>query len=158
MRCRTVQLQLLDFSFGRLEARQAAAVAAHLERCAECSRVLKREQRTAAALGGLSQVKPRADAWPLIEAALQERRLSSRQPWIGAPPMVWAGALAAAAALAVSLSAPLHRPPAPPEPDILRSLAPNVAAGLPQERSSDPLIRVQSKLDRLMEHVADEGS
>ena len=38
MRCRRVQLQLLDFSFGRLEGSLAAAVAAHLERCADCRR------------------------------------------------------------------------------------------------------------------------
>jgi hypothetical protein len=158
MKCRRVQLQLLDFSFGRLEAAAAAAVAAHLERCADCRRVLKREQRTASMLGGLSRAEPRTDAWPAIEAALRADRAPRRRPWAGWQPVVWVGGLAAAAALVVQLSAPLHPAPSPNEPDMMRALSPSVAAGLPQERSTDPLVKVQSKLDRLMDHMADEGS
>jgi hypothetical protein len=158
MKCRRVQLQLLDFSFGRLEAPAAAAVAAHLERCADCRRVLRREQHTAAMLGGFSRVETCAGAWPAVESALRRDRGPSRSPWVGWQPTVWVGGLAAMAALVVSLAVPLHRNSATIEPDMMRALAANVAAGLPQERSTDPLVKVQSKLDGLMERMADEGS
>src|SRR5438128_2169014 len=106
MKCRRVQPRLLDFSFGRLEAAVAGAVAAHLERCADCRGVLKREQRAAAMLGGMARVEPRVDAWPAVEAALRSAVAGDRARWIGWHPRVWAGGLAATAALAVGLIVP----------------------------------------------------
>ena len=158
MNCRRVQPQLLDFSFGRLEAAVAGAVTAHLKGCADCRRVLRREQRTAVALGGMDAVEPRADAWLTVEAALCTAVVprGTRQIW--RHPLWWAGGLTAAAALAVGLFVPTVRPPASPEPDTLRGLTPMAAAGLGLERSSDPLVEIQRKLDRLLDRVADEGS
>jgi anti-sigma-K factor RskA len=159
MKCRRVQPQLLDFSTGRLEAGAARVMTAHLERCADCRRVLKREQRTAALLGVMGRVEPRIDAWPAIEVALRTcRALAHRRPFWWQP-MLWAGGLTATAALTVSLLVPAFQPPpAPVEPDPLSALAPKVAAGLVPERSNDPLILLQMKLDRALDRVADDGS
>jgi anti-sigma-K factor RskA len=158
MRCRRVQLQLHDFSFGRLDAALTARIAAHLERCADCRRVLRREQRTAVMLGGMQPVAPDASAWTRIEAALRRESspTSRRHGW--PRPAVWAGGLAAAAALLFGLVSPLHHAPPAVESDMLRALAPTAAAGLGLERPSDPLVMTQRKLDRLLDRVADEGS
>jgi hypothetical protein len=158
MKCRRVQLQLHDFSFGRLDGALASRIAAHLERCADCGRVLRREQRTAAMLGGMQPVASDAGAWTVIEAALR-RETASASRRIGWPrPAVWAGGLAATAALVFVLVSPLHHAPPAVEPDMLRALAPTAAAGLGLERPTDPLVMTQRKLDRLLDRVADEGS
>src|SRR5262245_19154288 len=100
MRCRRVQLQLLDFSLGRLEDPAASAIAGHLELCADCRRVLRREQRVAAMLGAIPQVEPRQDAWSVVEAALRAPARPVRLRLSGWQPLLWAGGLAAAAAVA----------------------------------------------------------
>jgi len=41
---------------------------------------------------------------------------------------------------------------------MLRALAPAAAAGLGQERPTDPLMQVQGKLDRLMDRLEDQGT
>lgn len=158
MRCRRVQLHLLDFSTGRLEAGTTSVVATHLETCADCRRALKREQRTAALLGAMARVEPRADAWRAIESAIRAAALARRRPFWWQP-LVWAGGLAATAALSVSLLVPTFRAPAaPPEPDPLSALAPRAAAGLVPERSRDPLMTLERRLDRTLDRLADEGS
>lgn len=158
MRCRRVQLQLLDFSLGRLEEAAASATAAHLERCPDCRRVLRREQRVAAMLGTMPSIRPREDAWPAVEAELRTAVRPPRPRVAGWRPFLWAGSLAAAAAIAAGLVAPVRPSSVPVEPEMLRTLAPAVAAGLGQERPTDPLMEVQGKLDRLMRHVADQGT
>jgi hypothetical protein len=157
MRCRRVQPQLHDFSFGRLDGALASLIAAHLERCADCRRVLRREQRTADMLKGMQPVAPDAAAWATIEAALgrETATMGRRSGW--PRPAVWAGGLAAAA-LVFGLVSPIHHAPPPMESDMLRALAPTSAAGLGLERPTDPLVMTQSKLDRLLDRVADEGS
>ena len=159
MKCRRVQPQLLDFSTGRLEAGTARAMDAHLEGCADCRRVLKREKRTAALLDVMGRVEPRADAWPAIEVALHAYPTPGRRRRFWRQPMLWAGGLTAVAALTVSLMVPaLQPPPAPVELDALSALAPKVAAGLVPDRSHDPLLVLQKKLDRALDRVADDGS
>src|SRR5262245_35360633 len=134
MRCRRVQLQLLDFSLDRLEQPAASAIAAHLEQCADCRRVLRREQRVAAMLGAIPQVAPREDAWTAVEVALRRPARPVRPRLVGWQPLLWAGGFAAAAAVAAGLVAPGLRTPTPVEPEMLRTLAPAAAAGLGQER------------------------
>src|SRR5438067_2403088 len=106
MRCRRVQLQLLDFSLGQLEEPAASATAAHLERCADCRRVLRREQRVASMLGTIPLVGPSGDAWPAVEAALRTAGRPSPPRLVGWRPLLWTGSLAAAAAVAAALLAP----------------------------------------------------
>jgi anti-sigma factor RsiW len=159
MKCRRAQPQLLDFSTGRLEAGTARVMAAHLEQCADCRRVLKREKRTAALLVVMGRVELRTDAWPAIEVALRRAAAPAHRRPFWWQPMIWAGALAATAALTVSLIVPALQPPsAPVEPDPLSALAPRAAAGLVPERSKDPLLILQKKLDRALDRVADDGS
>src|SRR5262249_28176053 len=134
----------------------ASAIAGHLELCADCRRVLRREQRVAAMLGAIPQVEPRQDAWSVVEAALRAPARPVRSRLFGWQPLLWAGGLAAAAAVAAGLVAPGIRTPARVEPEILRTLPPAGAAGLGQERPTDPLMEVQGKLDRLMDRVADQ--
>src|SRR4051794_7060190 len=146
MKCRRIQLQLLDFSLDRLEERTASATAAHLEQCADCRRVLRREQRVAAMLGRIPPVDLRADAWPALEAALRTATQPTRPRAAGWRPLLWVGSLAATAAIAAGLLAPGSHSSAPVEPEMLRALAPAAAAGLGQERPTDPLMQVQGKL------------
>jgi predicted anti-sigma-YlaC factor YlaD len=157
MRCRRVQPHLLDFSTGRLEAGTAGAVQAHLERCADCRRVLRREQRMATLLGAITRVAPRTDAWTSVEAAIGSA--PSRRRWKRWQPMAWTGGLAAAAALTISLITPtIQTPVTPTEPDPLRAFTPSVAAGLTSDRTHDPLVVLQKKLDRVLDQLADERS
>jgi anti-sigma factor RsiW len=157
MRCQRVQPHLLDFSTGRLEAGTAGAVEAHLERCADCRQVLRREQRMATLLGAMTRVAPRMDAWSSVEAAVRSARIQRR--WNRWHPIVWAGGLAAAAALTISLIMPAFQTAVTPtEPDPLRAFAPSVAAGLTTDRTNDPLVVLQKKLDRALDQLADERS
>lgn len=159
MDCRRVQLHILDFSTGRLEARLAPSVEAHLESCADCRRVLKREQRTAALLEGLPHIETQVDAWPAIETAIHARAASRRRP-IWMHPLAWASAATMAAALAISLAVPNHNPlaaPASPDP-VVSTLAPRTAAGLVPDKSRDPLMTLEIRLDRALDRLEDDGS
>jgi hypothetical protein len=116
-------------------------------------------------LGGTPRVEPPAGAWAFIEAALRREAAPIRPRPTWGLPVVGAGGVVAAAALVFGLLAPIHRPwrslrslSPPLEPDMLRALTPTTAAGLVLERSTDPLVEVQNRLDRLLDRVADEGS
>jgi anti-sigma factor ChrR (cupin superfamily) len=159
MRCHRVQPQLLDFSCGRLEPPSARAIALHLDRCDDCRRLLERETRTASLLARVPPVSPREDTWPAVAAALRGSSAAVGGRSSFRRPLIWAGGLAAASALAWGLIAPTPRTAAPTlEPESLRHLAPAVAAGLIPERASDPLVALQQNTDRLLDQVTEEPS
>jgi predicted anti-sigma-YlaC factor YlaD len=158
MKCRRIQPQLLDFNYGRLELDAAEVVTAHLRRCADCRRVLERERRTALMLSGFATVVPRTDPWPAVAAALRGAHSPTSARYLARWRLVWAGGLAAAI-LVAGLIAPTFRSSIPPlETEALGALAPAASAGLAQERSPDPLLAVQDRVDQLLDRLAEKGS
>lgn len=159
MNCRTVQPQLLDFSGGRLESALSRAVAAHLKGCAECRGVLERELRTAALLGAMPRASLADHAWNSVALRLHHAAPVPRRSSGVLPRLAWAGGLTVVAALVFAHVSPMSRPSLPPpEPESLRGLSPAAAAGLGPERTGDPLVAAQRRMDLLLDGIAERGS
>ncbi|MDO8616791.1 MAG: zf-HC2 domain-containing protein [Dehalococcoidia bacterium] len=100
--------KLSPYIDGRLNAREAAAVEAHLQRCEACTRELEELRLTVMALRELPQVEPPRSfaltpAQVGVPASAQTGgRLPARSPSL---PLIAAGARIAAAGLAVALAA-----------------------------------------------------
>jgi len=112
MRCRAVQHRLSQYLDGELSAREQAAIAAHLEDCADCRAEADAFRRAEGALRTLSVVERApelsGDLWQrLARPARRGRR------W------AWGGAVVAAAAIAIALLVslrPAARTTLPPPP------------------------------------------
>lgn len=77
MRCEEVDLLLDDYLDGTLAEGDAAAVAAHLERCEACRTIAADLRSILHDAGALSGIEPARDLWPEIERVVGSRK------WLG---------------------------------------------------------------------------
>lgn len=101
MRCgRSQRLLGLELD-GRLEARDAERLAAHLAGCASCATARAAQARSWELLGALPAGRPASEDWPAISARIASR--VERRPWLRWPlpvrRLVGAGAIAGLAAV-----------------------------------------------------------
>ncbi len=155
MRCDEARDRIDDYVDGALDEAAFQEMELHLAGCAECraeERALRALLAHAAALP--DEMAPARDLWPGIEARLDEARPWWRRPgWTG-----WAAGLAAAAGVALALSAALHGPGpgGPPAsgptlvPAALRSEDPVAAAEREYARAAAELMAaLEQRRDRL---------
>jgi hypothetical protein len=117
--------RLSEYLDDELEARERAAVEAHLRGCRECAAVLEDLRRVVARAQSLIPAPPQADLWSGIAARIdriaQPRRFSFTLPQ-----------LVAAAALLIAVSGALVLELTRPRPERAGSTAAPVAADVPQ--------------------------
>jgi predicted anti-sigma-YlaC factor YlaD len=83
MQCRKARRLISLRLDGRLSARDASALDAHVAACVGCRDAAGQLQRAWDALRAVDEVVPAPDDWARIEAAAGERSRSWRWPWVG---------------------------------------------------------------------------
>lgn len=95
-----VRRKLADYEVGLLPAREAYAVARHLERCPDCQAELAALRATADLLRAEPPTDPPVDLWPAIRSRLTPRSARTRRP-----SRAWQPALALAMVLLLVVAA-----------------------------------------------------
>lgn len=120
MECAEARDALLEISTGKTPPDLRRAVAAHLAGCPECRTVAGELEETAALLRALPDPAPPEGFWPGFMLRLEERvrapaTLRNRlRRWLRTPPSLVPAAATAAAALVLTISSMILRPPLPP--------------------------------------------
>jgi len=65
------ELELIEWTAGRLEPERAQAVRAHVAVCEACARTAATQRDTRDALGDWTVTPPARDLWPAVEAQLE---------------------------------------------------------------------------------------
>ena len=65
------ELELVEWTAGRLEPERAEAVRAHVADCEACARTASAQRDTWDALGDWTVTPPACDLWPAVEARLE---------------------------------------------------------------------------------------
>lgn len=73
-----MQPNLLEYSRGLLNPREAEGVRAHLETCALCRAVMESEIELAGKLATMPSHEPKADVWALVHARIRAERAPAR--------------------------------------------------------------------------------
>jgi len=74
VRCKQVREKLAEYQLGALDDAEAAAIAKHLAKCADCRAELQALERTAELLAPAEAVSPPHDLWPGVRERLRPRR------------------------------------------------------------------------------------
>ena len=74
MKCDQIQPNLLDYSRGLLNPREAESIRAHIERCENCRSMLDAESSLVERLLALPVVELRSDVWSRVQSKLAPSR------------------------------------------------------------------------------------
>lgn len=101
--------RLSEYIDGELSDADRAALEAHLDGCADCSRTLAELRDVVATAGALPDAAPTHDLWPGIEARLTSRRSAADGARAGAGTVAGGGAAGPGASGVLSLDAVRRR-------------------------------------------------
>jgi anti-sigma factor RsiW len=100
--CDQIRRDIVAYRSGWLDQTRAAAIAAHLDSCAECVAELQRDERLQTALASMEREAPRPVTWAEVAAA---RGGATERPRFAWRPALGLSGAVAAAALTVALLA-----------------------------------------------------
>ena len=95
------ELELIEWTAGRLESERAQAVRAHVAVCEPCARTARAQRDTWDALGNWTVTPPARDLWPAVEAQLEGTSAPARAGRPSWPRTVFRAAAAVLLAAAV---------------------------------------------------------
>ncbi|HUU91661.1 MAG TPA: hypothetical protein VM238_10665 [Phycisphaerae bacterium] len=95
------ELELIEWTAGRLERERAEAVGAHVADCEVCARTASAQRDTWDALGDWTVAPPACDLWPAVEARIEGTSAPARAVGPSWPRTVFRAAAAILLAAAV---------------------------------------------------------
>ncbi len=149
MMCPDMEVRLNEYVDGSLAAPDRAAIEAHLAGCTGCRAAVAELRGLVAAGRRLPRsIVPKRDLWAGVAARINERERSGLR-W-GADRTLWAGALAAAATLAIGLAISRLTTVLPARPQADATQAGWAAVQIDYDRAADELTRLLAvQRDRL---------